>query len=329
MIDVRLEVEDLGDLGGHVRGGRLDRDTDVLEVGHRPGQLGVARHRALEDFEGLALEVVVADDTWRGVGPRDRDLGGIELLGGREDQARVHAEAATAGTDRSDAGRGEVTDGDRHGDQHVLDSGRRVDREVVPEEVDRREHGKGVLAGELVGALLGVGRVDGHVARLELDGPAGPAFGDVAAEAAELLVDVLHGGVSQRGHLREAAVRIALVAREPDDDRLALGLQRLLFGALDVGGELAGVLALDGVDRRVGLTGRADAALALAAGRRGGCPARGGGRGPAGGGGGCSARSGGRSGRSGRGPARRVVVVTAGRGYQGKSTDQHERPQRS
>ncbi len=47
------------------------------------------------------------------------------------------------------------------------------------------------------------------------------------------------------------------MAREPDDDRLALGLQRLLFGALDVGGELAGVLALDGVDRRVGLTGRA------------------------------------------------------------------------
>ena len=323
--DVGVEVEDLGDLRGHVGGRRLDRDADVLEVGHRPGQLGVAGHAALQHVERLLLEVVVADDPWRGVGPRHGDTGALELLGGGVDRARVGAEAATAGTDREHARRGEVTDGDRHGDQDVLDAGLGVDREVVPEEVDRRDHREGVLAGQLVGALLRVGRVDRHRAGLELDRPSGPTLGRVAAQAAELLVDVVGRGFRQRLHLREGAGRVARVAREPDHDGLALGLERLLGRALDVGGELAGVLALDGVDGLVGLAGRADAALALAARRRGGCAAAaGGGRSPArrrrrGG------RRGGRFARCRGGcAARRVVVVAAGRGEQCECTHHDE-----
>ena len=50
---------------------------------------------------------------------------------------------------------------------------------------------------------------------------------------------------------------------------LTLGLERLVDRALQVGGVLAGVLALVGVEAVVGLAGRADAALAAGGGRGG------------------------------------------------------------
>ena len=284
-------------------------------------ELGVARDRALQHVERLLLEVVVADHTWRRVGPRHSDALAVELLGGGEDRPGVGAQAATTGSDGEHVRSREVTNGDRCADDDVH-AGLLVDGEVVPEEVQRRHDDERVLPGQLVGALLGVGRVDGHETRLELDRTPGPALGQVAAEAAELLVDVLHGGLDARGVLGEAAVGVALRVLQPDDDGLALGLERLLFRALQVGRELAGVLALDGIDRLVGLTGRADAALATAC-RRGG-------RSAAGGRGGAARRGGGRRGRGGRarcrggGAARLVVVVAAGRGEQGERSDHDE-----
>ena len=279
-----LEVEDLGDLRGHVGGGGLDRHADVGEVGHRAGQLAVARHGAVEHVERLGLEVVVADDAGRRVGPRDGHLRAVELLRGGVDHAGVDAEAPAAGADRVDARCREVTHGDGRAHHHV-DAGLLVDGEVVAEEVQRRDDRERVLAGELVGALLGVGRVDGHEAGLELDGTPRPALGHVAAEAAELLVDVLHRRLDGGGVLGEAAVRVALRVLETDDDRLTLGLERLVDRAQRVGGVLAGVLALGGVEAVVGLAGRADAALA-GGGGRGGRAARSCGRRPAGRGGG-------------------------------------------
>ena len=63
-------------------------------------------------------------------------------------------------------------------------------------------------------------------------GRPGIAVLDVGAPAAELGVDVLDGGLGAERGLGEAAVGVALGVLEADDDRLALGLQRRLVGAL-------------------------------------------------------------------------------------------------
>ena len=127
--------------------------------------------------------------------------------------------------------------GRAHDDRDV---GGLVDGEVVAEEVQRRDDGERLLGRQLVGALLRVGRGDGHLADFELDRPAGLAGLVVGADAAELLVDVLHGGLGRERVLGERARRVAFGVLEADDDRVARGLQRLgLRRRLD-GGDLGG-----------------------------------------------------------------------------------------
>ncbi len=305
---VRVEVEQLGRLGRHAGGCRQDRHAQELQTGPRVVGVGRALGRAGQDVQGLLLQVVEADDAGRGVRPRHADAGSVDVLGEvvhRElDHPRHLTDAGPAGTDGVDA-LGVVVGGvDRHRGQAADACGLEERVDGLREEVEPLEHEDRLLPCELVGAPHGVGRVDGHEAGLELDRPPWLPRGPVGADPAELLVDELDGRLHATGELGEGARRVTLGVLEPDQDRVALGLQRLLGGTGQHPRRVAGPGAEVGVD---GVVGLARAVARFAPGSRGGRA-------------GCRCR-GARRGRGGHPRRRRacrcgVVVVAAAAGRQ-------------